>query len=361
MANTRRIAELDFLRAIAILLILLHHSPDYVGEMPLLAYWEHGITTVGLGGFSFLTGYALEHSYGKATHFEWKPFLFKRLWRVYIPYLFTFGVFLFLFGHLKVHHDVALHPWHISLPVHVVGLQALLFPKYPQCLTLWYIGILLPMYLAYPLLNWQRHLSYFLTSAAVMLFLALLIRYVFHIIDIRFFLYFPVFLMGILWCRLRIMGSTSLRKVASKPSVSWLTLICFVLGYALYMEVWGEPVIYDHGQGDNTLFFALPILLTLMLIAFSLVSILTFSRHLADNKRYKILSTSLSYIGAGSFFIYLFHRPWLAVYTAVIGHHFGSLALTLGYPFAVAILIVFCNLGEKLYVSRVYKPMISAQ
>lgn len=356
MVNTRRVVELDFLRAIAILLILLAHSHFYVDVPPLLVYWDHGITTVGLGCFSFLTGYALEHSYGTSTQFEWRPFLIKRLWRVYIPYLFTFGIFLFLFGLLKVHHDVSLHPWHISIPAHVVGLQALLFPKYPQCLTLWYIGILLPMYLTYPLLIWRRHLAYFLTSAAFILCSALLIRCLFHTIDIRFFLYFPVFLIGILWCRLRIIGS-----VFFKPSVGLLTGICFVLGYTLFMTVWGGPVIYDHGQGDNTLFFALPILLTLMLIIFSLVSILTFSRILAENERYRLLSTSLSYIGAGAFFIYLFHRPWLAVYTSVVGRNFGSFALTLGYPFAVAILIVFCNVGEKLYVRRVYKPMIAAK
>lgn len=356
MTNTRRIVELDLLRAIAILLILLLHSHDYIGEIPLLVYWEHAITTVGLGCFSFLTGYALEHSYGTSTHFEWRPFLIKRLWRVYIPYLFTFGIFLFLFGLLKVHHDVSLHPWPISIPAHVLGLQALLFPQYPQCLTLWYIGILIPMYLTYPLLSWRRNLAYFFTAAAFILCSALLIRCVFHTIDIRFFLYFLVFLMGILWCRLRLIGS-----VFFTSSVGLLTALGFVLGYALFMTIWGEPVIYDHGQGDNPLFFVLPILVTLMLIAFSLVSILIFAKILAQNKRYRLLSTSLSYIGAGAFFIYLFHRPWLAVYTSVIGHHFGSLALTLGYPFAVVLLIVLCNVGEKQYVRRVYKPMISAK
>ncbi len=91
-----KIQEFDILRALAILMLMFHHSEAYglsLSGIPLegLTPYFEGIL---LGIFFFISGYFAESSFQKQNKGS-IPFFFCRMLRIYPPYLL--GLFLYMF------------------------------------------------------------------------------------------------------------------------------------------------------------------------------------------------------------------------------------------------------------------------
>ena len=347
-----RVPELDLLRGVAIMLVVLAHTADYIGDNPFLAYSKHAFIAIGLGAFAFITGYGLEHAWLKKKEFSLKRYVQRRVWRVYVPYLFALAVFLLVFGIFDIHRSLPFNTLSVNTVIHIFGLQGLFSPKFSYIFTLWYIGLLLPMYAVFPLLIRKDQTQYIIRSTLLILAAAVMVRYAFNSIDIRFFAFFPIFIAGLVARRAGIL-SPLLKK-------QWgiVSLVGFVSLYIMYMRVWGGAVIYDTWKGDNTAFFILPILTTFLLIAFALVSSLCFMRFVIKTPQLRWVVSGLEFTAAGAYFIYLFHRPIFAVHTWFVKDLLAlpPAYITLLFPLIVAVMVVACYLAEKAYVERIYNP-----
>ena len=159
-----RVPELDLLRGVAIMLVVLVHSTEYIGDNPFLAYTKHAFSVTGLGSFAFITGYGLEHAWLRKKD-SLGRYVQRRVWRVYVPYLFALAVFFLVFGTFKGYRSLPFDLLSVNTAIHILGLQGLLAPKFPQMFTLWYIGLLLPMYVAFPLMIRKNQTQHVIRSA----------------------------------------------------------------------------------------------------------------------------------------------------------------------------------------------------
>ncbi len=345
-----RIPELDLLRGVAIICVLLAHTPDYIGNHPWFDYGMHGFILVGLGAFAFLTGYGLEHGRLQKGGLQIKHYVQRRFWRVYVPYLMTLVIFFVVFSTLEINRFWSFPVLSVQTAIHALGLQAMFSPKFRAISTLWYMGLLLPMYVVYPLIVRRETATYFVRCLIIMLLAALAIRYSFNTIDIRFFGYFPAFIGGIVVRRTRILSPLLTRR--------WgiVALVSFIALYIVHMQIWGGAVIYDTWQGANTGYFLLPILKTYLLIASSLTAILCFLRFAMQTKRLHWITQGLSYIASGAYFTYLLHRPILACFARLANKLQLSPSLeTLLYLLVAAGMIAFCHIAEEVYVKQLVK------
>lgn len=182
-----RLHYMDFLRAIAILYVLaIHHLDDYAGN-----FYHNNVDIVViysfLGLFIFISGYLLTLKspiHNKSDLWGFIKQRFLRIWPLYVV-----AVILFTACSLMPAKDV--------LP-HVFLLNVLLDNS---AITLWFVSVLCVLYIFYPLIVYRY-------SFGRTLFIALWFHVIFGalrefvgIIDERIFLYFPLFLFGIICAR----------------------------------------------------------------------------------------------------------------------------------------------------------------
>ncbi|MGZ7169405.1 MAG: acyltransferase family protein, partial [Halobacteriota archaeon] len=150
-ARPRRLLELDALRALAIILILVHHLAGYAYTPSLLElvdridYHIFPLFFFGLSLFFFASGYALYYNH---TTFNTMRavggFLKKRAIRIYPLYWIAIAAFIVL-GIGAWGNNIA---WIIA---QICGAQGLLAPRFgTPVITLWFIGVILLFYLIYP-------------------------------------------------------------------------------------------------------------------------------------------------------------------------------------------------------------------
>ncbi|MBM3122307.1 MAG: acyltransferase, partial [Chloroflexi bacterium] len=140
----RRLQALDVLRALAVILLILHHGGMY--NFSLLDFDLKQVRGfVGLyllGSFVFLSGCL---SIRSVEGLGLRRFLTKRLVRIYVPYVITLVLFLWL-----IEPDLS-GP---DLILHLLGAQVLLAPKFTTpILTLWFIGLILLCYVILAILT----------------------------------------------------------------------------------------------------------------------------------------------------------------------------------------------------------------
>jgi peptidoglycan/LPS O-acetylase OafA/YrhL len=228
-----RLVEFDVLRVAALLLILYAHSVGYVLEIPFLEWFRVGGMYTGLGLFVFLSGYSLQYSVSsraKQKQFNKIDFLKRRLIRIYPLYVIAIFAYIVSFHYLDIHHDWQYSPIPETLTLHLLSLQAIFYPNYPEINTLWFIGMIIPFYLFFAF-SIQYKTRVFLTIN-ITIFLGLLIsRLLFDVIDLRLFIYFPLFVLGCLCGRTSILQS----KLVNKGSSTLWIIILLALGlYCMY-------------------------------------------------------------------------------------------------------------------------------
>jgi peptidoglycan/LPS O-acetylase OafA/YrhL len=313
-----------------------------------MMYAHHGLGVLGLGVFAFLTGFGLARSDRAGGWTTLRDYARRRFWRVYVPYVAALAVFIAVFGVFRIHHTLALSPWRVTIPIHLACLQVLLFPRYPQCFTLWYVGLLFLMYAVYPLLRRPRTWAGVLLLALALLLAALAVRLSFRTIDIRFFLYAPVFVAGVIAARLGgVVAAPDRWPRWIVPAAAGL----FVVLYVLFMRRWGGAVIHDRWGGAGTAYFAAPIAVSLGLIAAGVPMVLGAAQALQDSTRWRLAARAVGWVSAGSFFIYLFHRPVLSLWVVAADRllHLPDPWAAALFPAVVAGLVAASAAAEKAY------------
>jgi surface polysaccharide O-acyltransferase-like enzyme len=184
---TKRILELDIIRAFAIILIVFSHLPPITGFPidPIVKYWS---AIVGVSLFLFISGIIL--SPPKSI----KQFYKKRAIRIYPPYLIIMAVYVVI---QYVIPDVArtlgiyLNP--SDLAINLVGLQAVL--NVPSYGVLWFVGVILVYYALYPFLGTKPIRIIAFSAATIVLFIAL---HQFGLVIPQMVYYWPIFIVGVM-------------------------------------------------------------------------------------------------------------------------------------------------------------------
>lgn len=291
-----KIEAFDYLRAIVILLLLLHHGGIYRYSVlgVSVARFETLIEAFLLGGFVLLSGYLAAHSFDGSAGGRPGRFLRSRFWRIYPPYL----VALLLFGTIvgvTANSGIWL--------AHVLGVQMLLVPVVTKVVkTVWFIGMIwLFFVLSAGVLNaWRRPVS-LLAAFGVVYGLGWVVHLRWGWMDTRLLYFFPVFALAAVAARgkwlPRIMGTRfhHLEKFA-------LTALAAALLLA-FPEASKFATDNALAVGAYTFF-----VLTASVVALAVL------RPLADRR---IGYRWVSILSVSSFFIYLFHRPiWIALLEA---------------------------------------------
>lgn len=197
-----RLPELDILRIVSILIVvILIHIPNnyaYPFYIELNQYTGFLLHTLGIdiamGSFVFLSGFSLylnKDNRNINSPNRLKNFLKKRFLRIFPLYWIALIVFLILIADPDMNFMFTL--------AHVFGLQIIVAPMYGwPILTLWFIGIIVIYYLIFIILSFMGSLKKIIPSALVILFFFVILNLYFGLVEYRFFLYYIIFIAGII-------------------------------------------------------------------------------------------------------------------------------------------------------------------
>ncbi|HQV93373.1 MAG TPA: acyltransferase [Anaerolineales bacterium] len=285
-ATARRLPEFEVVRAISILLLLIHHSGFYSLEFTGLSlqWLSPYLEAFLLGCFFFISGYFMELSLQRSGGNSF-AFLRSRLIKIYPPYLIAFALYVFVLGYgFKSNFDVA---------VWLAGLQFIFSPSFVKpLLTLWYIGAILLFYGLF-LVLWKvapKTISLVIVSVAVFI-LAVMLHRASELLDVRFFKYYFVFLTGLLLAKPNTLaGALSSQWMLGKSILALLGIWFF--SFALHAEA--DSVSLFYVAASYTFIVSNVVLLFAVIAKLSIVS----------PWRWVIA------ISHASYFVYLFHRPF---------------------------------------------------
>ena len=233
----KRFIEIDIIKAFAISAILVAHLSQYISTMPFLTWISYALTNLGTGLFTFASGFSLSHSTSFEEQFRPLDFVKKRVFRIYPLYVPALFLFILMFHYLELYHHLDFAPVWLNTLVHLVGGQALLYPKVSQSFTLWYIGLIIPLYLCFiAIASCKTRLQRFLVAGGIAVALCTA-HGLFGIIDVRMFLHYPIFIAGILANRIGILSS---RRIGG--ALALITLPVCIGSYVAYKTLWLLPV-----------------------------------------------------------------------------------------------------------------------
>jgi peptidoglycan/LPS O-acetylase OafA/YrhL len=292
-SGSSRIRTFDYLRAIVIVLLLLHHGGIYRYSVlgVSLESFETLIEAFLLGAFVFLSGYLAAESFDRTARQDPGRFLQARFWRIYPPYLLA----LLLFGTI-VGVTLDGSDW----LAHVLGLQLPLVPAVDKVAkTVWYVGMIWVFFVlaAAALYVWRRPGS-LLAGFAVTYAGGWFVHLRWGWLDTRLLYFFPVFALAIV-----IAKGKWLPKILEARFFHWEKMgLAGLAGLVLL----AFPEASRFGTDDPLAVGAY----TLFVMSACVLALAVLQPVAERRIGYRwVLILSLA-----SFFIYLFHRPiWILV------------------------------------------------
>ena len=278
--RTKRLTEFEILRAVSIILLMFSHSDIYSQvvygiKLEPIGPYLHGFF---LGSFFFMGGYFMEYS-NKKKQRGFLASIWSKIIRLFPPSWMMLLSFMFiLLISLKRNDFIA----------YFFNLQFLLSPVYiKEVITLWYISVLFSYFVIFGLFL-SRSTRVLLLWLVFVFSVSYLLHYQYRLFDYRFFEYYLVFLLGILFARFEHVYEWLLK--ISIPIQLLITLVGFVLYGIVYfghynVTSWSYILVSDFHM------------ITSILLALTI-----FRTGYLDHKIWGLISYA-------SFFAYLFHRP----------------------------------------------------
>lgn len=350
------LVELDVLRSIAICLIVLWHLLPTLGYTDFLqAHADYYLTLTyscalfGLALFFFISGFLLNlNNREMETRADILKFYRKRARRIY-P-LYWLALLLPLVSRLLltnlppiVHSPIVASSFTVPtinasfVFVNFLGLQVLLgniveIPMGANAIAInWFIGVILIYYALYPVIV---VLSLNRVRRTIVVALSLLLLFTLYSIfllpmDFRFFLYYPIFIAGIILSKAGIFNKLhSKRYVIGSAGVLTISVLLYLIvtQVSLYFNLkFSEPVT----AVATILFF------DSVMIALILLSLAITQRYSKDLGERAIKLASL--IAFSSYAVFLLHTMFLVAFNNLLNAVFH-----LGFA-ATATLIILCG------------------
>jgi peptidoglycan/LPS O-acetylase OafA/YrhL len=349
-AKQKRLLELDILRALAIIMIVMGHTAYYVAT-PLLAVaytsLEFYIFFFGLSMFFFVSGFVLYYSHDAiVTTADVLAFWKKRMIRIY-PLYWLALISIFVLDTYNI-DKIMLDYSFTSLLIQFLGLQALLAPRFINPIfTAWFVGVILLFYLIYPLIVYPfrdgRHSIHLVFVSFAVLLPFILMRLAFDIIDFRFFLYYWIFVAGILTCKYGTMYKSSPQPRFLCIGAILLIALLSLMRYAHIQQAATAAAVgflfngfFPYAPPDLPILLSLIILLNIVALLFIYVAFI--AARLYTPLTSGALLSLLLLIAYASYSIFLFNRQVLACVYVLVHHvHPGMVQadvalILLGYP-----------------------------
>lgn len=201
--NKKRLKEIDIIRTLAIVLIVVCHLHFYVNfghYQSFLLYMSPIISFIGLSLFFFASGFSLYYNYDQISSVDLKNFYFKRVIRIF-P-LFWFAILITIIWHMFYDgYLVKANVTYFSFIISILGLQGFV-TNYDQGFFGWFIGIILIYYFIYPIVIRSKNIINSFLIASIILSIFLLLRVTLNIVYMNFFMYYWSFILGIIICGL---------------------------------------------------------------------------------------------------------------------------------------------------------------
>lgn len=185
MKNSEKLIFIDYLKSFSMLYIVGYwHLFDYTSYLPLFLYpASEKLAFITLGLFTFISGFLSAKSVIKTPKVT--DFYIKRIVRIYPLYLVAV-VWFFIYG-LKD-----------GLPSFFKSLFLVSMLYGPAPRTLWFITMIMLFYLTAPfLVKFAANLKKYILFVAFIMAFVMIFKLTFKTADIRLFLYFPCFCVGI--------------------------------------------------------------------------------------------------------------------------------------------------------------------
>ncbi|WP_158024011.1 acyltransferase family protein [Methanosarcina horonobensis] len=202
----KKLFELDYLRALAILLVIFSHIDNFAKSQFIETY-DYYFAIIGLTIFFFISGYLLQYNDRIKSKKEISIFLKKKVIRIYPLYCVSILCSLILFGYLSLDSEIVkpfnLNISYINILIHLTGLQGF-FPQFHMP-GLWFIGIIFLYYISYSIIVYfSKNNQELVMYSILFLFIFFVLKIKYNIISMDFFRYYLVFLIGALSCALTI-------------------------------------------------------------------------------------------------------------------------------------------------------------
>lgn len=310
----KRLIEIDILRTFSIILILLHHLDAYT-YCDLFLIFKPYFGVFGISLFVFLSGYSLNINNNIFKNFsDFLKFYRKRIERIYPLYILAIIVFFVLYQVIGQVMAKNFQWWLIQ----ILGLEVLLSPRFiDPIFTLWFIGMLILYYFIYPFILYRSTDVKEIFFKSLLIFSSLIfIRIIWNIIDIRFFLYYFLFITGILTSRINLFYDKKYNNIFFISLISFLFFLIIHLhagSYSIYEgpNTLGELNNIDINKAIGILFILELLMITFVILITYLVTV--YSSNLEDESNR--VTVKFSIFGAfASYGVYLLHRPYLTIF-----------------------------------------------
>lgn len=295
--HTKRLVEIDIIKVISLMLIIIHHESSFLYHEKFELFYPY-LGRFGLALFTFISGYSLYINNAQISSV--KAFYKKRLLRIYPLYLLALLSY-FIISNFQLWQKFTVS----SLVVHILGLQMLIYPYIQPDGLLWYIGMIFIFYMVYPLLITKSKIPRrLICNAGIILVLLALLRAHFGIIEIRTFVYFPIFIAGIL------VAWTGIPEKLKISAPIFLVPLIFIRLTWLTMDA-KDPI--------NNNFIPVVSSLSLMLLFFCFI----FFEWVKSIELSSKIKEVVRKIAVASYPMYLFHPLVLYSLKRIFSHYFN--------------------------------------
>lgn len=309
MIKTRKnLEELTVMRAIAILTIIAAHLYIYTNfgtYQELLIHSSFYTVPIGLSLFFFVSGFLLYYHHNLIQSAkETLEFYYKRFKRIYplywIALLCLIPLILYTNGGVVTNYSTMGIGTYIAM---FLGIQSLIFAKI-NLTHLWFVSVIILYYLLFPLIIYPKKLINMFSLSIITFLMAYVISLKFNVIDIRFFLYYWAFIIGIIICWFKY----NKEHLFSKNYRDYIILLVLLPLLAIILGRY-DLIYYS--------FIGIVVCLVLYALLNSLFENKGLNKKLTSNKVY----AAIDGIALGSYANYLFHPIILLSLTFILNYY----------------------------------------
>ncbi len=337
-----RLPELDILRIIAILIVvILIHIPNnyaYPFAMDYTPYQGFLLHTLGIhtamGSLVFVSGFGLYLNKNNRRINSTKKlfsFLKKRFLRIFPLYWIALILFIIFFGYWD--------QGFFYIFAHVIGIQMIVAPAYGWVIwTLWFIGIIIIYYLVFIILSFTGSIKWIIPTALVILLLFAIIHIYTGLFEYRFFYYYIFFILGIISANIYTSSQyTRVKEILKNKPKHLPVIIGFgtaFLSIVVYLAITQFCFSYFNSEYGTTFLFlildlqpgiiesAVAILLIDLIILVYIIFIVSLSYAFISSFKLLLprikINKVFSIVAYSTFCVYLFHRIFLVIYTSIL-------------------------------------------
>lgn len=351
--------ELDFLRTIAIFIILLHHLPDHTFNFYNLEYvglnynlsWLNDLNRYfALGLFFYLSGFLLsDKNYDFSDWSRVKDYVVQKNIRILPLYVIALIIFILIFSSFIPHKSF------FSFLLHCLGLQGVLASKYcDPVFTLWFVGVLMAFYYYFILIekSYQRNIRLCIFIVSILPIILILAKYLFDFTDKRILIYYSVFVFGFFSNKFKIIENIRFDAFFGVLLVFLVTVYCYTSYiYPAIFQSENKPALFSV-LGGLAFFSVNLIMLTFVnIVHFLFVSFLKYSNKTKRQSSAFWLAEKISF---ASFCMFLFHRPiWWAM-LKIFNPANDIYRILYLFALGVPVIILSSYFVQKFYNQQVY-------